>query len=564
MTGDTADWDREVDVVVIGSGVAGLTAAIVARTEGLEPLVLEKTEYFGGASAWSVGMMWFPASEAMKAAGFEDSAEKARRYFRATVGEAADPALQEAYIGGGARALAYMEAHSDLRADAIPYPDYMPHLDGGMFGRAHAPREFDGRLLGKNLGKVRPPLPIFAPFGGMMMDLDDMTAFLTARRSLPAALHAAKRLIRYAADRLRYPRGTRLLMGNALVARLYKTLLDRKVEMWTQAAVDGITLRDGRAAGVEVSRSGRRLRIRARRGIVIATGGYPGNAALRAETAPMTRDRFTIAPESNRGDGVTMARALGARLVEGTEDDAYYVPVSVLKDRKGGHTLWPHFMLDRPRPGAIAVDRDGNRFTDEAASYHAFTKAMLAVGTPHAWIVCDNDFIGRYGLGIIPAHWPSLRRFQRAGYLVSAGSVAELAAKIGVDPRNLARHVARMNDFAGAGEDKDFGKGSNAYDLFKGDPAHEPNPCLGRIAKAPFHAVQVFAGNFGTSRGLVTNTRAQVLDADGAPIPGLYCCGNDMNSPVGGHYIGAGITLGPAVTFGYVAGLDLAGNRPAA
>jgi hypothetical protein len=216
-------------------------------------------------------------------------------------------------------------------------------------------------------------------------------------------------------------------------------------------------------------------------------------------------------------------------------------------------------MLDRPKPGFIAVGKDGNRFTNEAASYHAFTLGMFNAGAIPAFLIADANTVKKYGVGLIlPGQ--SLQRYEKAGYLFSGQTLGALAGKIGVDAHGLERSVARNNRFATTGIDEDFGKGSSAYNTYKGDPSHVPNACLGPIEQGPFYAIKIVPGDFGTSRGLVTGPRGEVLDQDDRPIPGLYACGNDMNSPVGGHYIGAGITLGPALTFGYLAAMALAGK----
>ncbi len=294
-TATTENWDREVDVIIMGAGAAGMTAAIVSKNEGLVPLVLEKTDQVGGTSAWSVGMMWFVDSAPMQAAGFKDSFDKARKYFAGTVGTSVDASLQEAYIREGRAALDYMLRNSALEVVAVDYPDYHPELEGGMFGRAHAPLEFDARHLGPHFKTLRAPLPAFAPFGGMMLDLVDLLHFLSFTKSARSFVHVMKRFLRYGVDRLRYHRGTRLVGGNALIARLYKTILDRQIEISLRSSATRLIVEDGTVIGAEVARDGRTIRIRARRGVVIATGGLPrqpGNARgtlAQAHRRPDTR-----------------------------------------------------------------------------------------------------------------------------------------------------------------------------------------------------------------------------------------------------------------------------------
>ncbi|KWF68754.1 FAD-dependent oxidoreductase [Burkholderia pseudomultivorans] len=552
-------WDHEVDVIIIGSGAAGMSAAVVAQNEGLEPLLLEKTGQVGGTSAWSVGMMWFVDSTPMRAAGFKDSAESARRYFDAAVGAVVGRDLQDAYIHEGRVALDYLLRHSELAVVAVDYPDYYPELPGGMFGRAHAPVEFDGRRLGEHFKDLRAPLPAFAPFGGMMLDLPDLLHFLSFTRSARSFAHVLKRFARYGVDRLTYPRGTRLVGGNALIARLYKTLLDRQVEVWTSAAATRLIVEDGKVTGAEVLRHDRVVRVHARRGVVIATGGYPGSAEMRREHSRKPTVDLTLGLTSNIGDGIRLGVSAGGRIDHNAEDTGYYVPMSVYTDKTGKEVRWGHFMLDRPKPGFIAVGKNGRRFTNEAASYHAFTLGMFEAGAIPAYLIADAAAVKKYGIGVI-LPGGSLRRYEKAGYLISGRTLAELAAKIGVDPHGLEVSVERNNRFAKRGVDEDFGKGSSAYNLYKGDPSHAPNACLGPIERGPFHAVKLMPGDFGTSRGLVTSATGEVLDQQNRPIPGLYACGNDMNSPVGGRYIGAGITLGPALTFGYLTAKAIANS----
>jgi hypothetical protein len=559
-TATTENWDREVDVIIMGAGAAGMTAAIVSKNEGLVPLVLEKTDQVGGTSAWSVGMMWFVDSAPMQAAGFKDSFDKARKYFAETVGTSVDASLQEAYIREGREALNYMLRNSELEVVAVDYPDYHPELEGGMFGRAHAPLEFDARKLGPHFKTLRAPLPAFAPFGGMMLDLVDLLHFLSFTKSARSFVHVMKRFLRYGVDRLSYHRGTRLVGGNALIARLYKTILDRQIEIWLRSSATRLIVDDGTVIGAEVVRDSRTIRVRARRGVVIATGGYPGSREMRQENSRKPTVELTLGLPDNVGEGIRLGVSAGGRLDHNAEDTGFYVPTSVLSSETGDKVLWGHFMLDRPKPGFIAVGKDGNRFTNEAASYHAFTLGMFDAGAIPAYLIADAAAVKKYGIGVILPGSLSLRRYEKAGYLFSGRTLAELAGKIGVDPSGLERSVARNNQFAVTGVDADFGKGSSAYNIYKGDPTHSPNPCLGPIERGPFYAVKLMPGDFGTSRGLVTGSRGEVLDHENRPISGLYACGNDMNSPVGGHYIGAGITLGPALTFGYLTAMAIAGS----
>src|SRR5260370_14645740 len=344
---DKMRWDREVDVVIIGAGAAGMTEGMVAKGEGLEPLVLEKTDQVGGTAALSVGMMWFVDAEPMRAAGVKDWFEKARRYFAATVGNRVPRSLQDAYIEQGRVALNYLLRRSELEVMAVDYPDYNPEIEGGMFGRAHGPLEFDGRKLGRYFRDVRAPFPAFAPFGGMMLDLVDLTHFLSFRRSLLSFRHVLKRFSRYGMDRLRYQRGTRLVGGNARVARLYKTMLDRKIEIRLRASATKLIMDGDAVTGVEVAQDGRTARIRSRRGVVIATGGYPGSLDMRREHSRKPTVELGLGLASNVGEGINLGQSAGGRLDRNSEATGFYLPLYVTSNNEGGQVPGGPFTLDR-------------------------------------------------------------------------------------------------------------------------------------------------------------------------------------------------------------------------
>jgi succinate dehydrogenase/fumarate reductase flavoprotein subunit len=373
---------------------------------------------------------------------------------------------------------------------------------------------------------------------------------------------------RYLADRLRHRRGTRLVLGNALVARLLKALRDRNVPVWTGAESHRLLQRDGRVAGVALTHEGRRFDIAARRAVVLAGGGFPASAAWRARHLPAPVADHTPAAPGCDGSTLDLALAIGAALGPDGLDNALWFPSSIASRRDGSIAIYPHIVLDRAKPGLIAVDRTGRRFVDEAVSYHEFVRAMYrahaqAPAIP-AWLVCDRAFIRRYGLGLIRPRTPSLRRYVKSGYLTEAATIVELAAKLGLPADNLTRTIDRFNGFAERGVDPDFGRGDNAYDRTNGDPSVTPNPCLGPIATPPFYAVSILPTPLGTSRGLSADIYARVRDENGAPIPGLYVAGNDMQSIFGGEYPGAGAQLGQAMTFAWIAARHIAGEQDVA
>ncbi len=560
-------WDRETDLLVAGAGPAGMAAALVAATEGLEVVVCEKTEQVGGTGATSAGTLWIPGNRQSRDTGYADSPDDAARYLDGLVGAADGAELRAVFLSDGPDAIDYLVSRAGLRfVPCGEHPDYRNNQPGAAIGgRAIVPEIFDGRLLGEDFDRVRPPIDEFMLFGGMMVSKEDIGPLIGRYASPRNLVHAARLVLRYAADRLRYRRGTRLTMGNALVARLFYGLRKRGVPVLFGAPVVELIRDGGRVVGAAVGEDGRR--IRARRGVVLATGGFAHNPAFRAEFMPASAPPRSMAAAANAGDGLEMATRAGADIRKrGYRSSAFWSPVSVTRRRDGGEGLFPHLSLDRAKPGLIAVNSAGRRFVNEAASYHDFVEGMYrsheVTNTMPAWLVCDGAFVRKYGLGAIHPGTRRLRRF--ADYVTAAGTVEELARLIGVDRAGLADTVARHNRFAAEGSDPDFGKGDDAFNRFNGDPRNEPNPCLAPIETPPFVAVAVWPAEIGCSVGLATTADGEVLDADGAAIDGLYACGNDMASVMAGTYPGPGITLGPAVVFGYRIAMHAAARAAAA
>ncbi|HSD52641.1 MAG TPA: FAD-binding protein [Burkholderiales bacterium] len=545
-------FDAEYDLVVLGSGASGMTAALAAAVEGARVLVLESTSRIGGTSARSSGTLWIaPVGDAAAAV-----------YLDALVGDKADRTLRAAFLAAGPAMVACLEQHAGFTFRPYPaHPDYRQDLPGAAGGqRPLEPPEFDGRLLGDEFERVGAPIPELMLFGGMMVTRSEAARLLRAGRSVDGTLLGARLVLRYLADRLRYPRGTRLVLGNALVARLYKSLLDRRVPVWCETVTERLIV-DGEVRGAVVRRGAKEMRVGARCGIVLAGGGFPASAALREKHFRRPVARHTAAYEGCVGDTLRLGQEAGGVLGPAGEDNAFWFPGSVAIRPDGTTAVYPHIVLDRAKPGLVAVGPTGRRFTDEAASYHEFTRAMYRTSNVPAWLVCDRRFVWKYGLGMIRPMAPRLARYVASGYVKAADTVEALASAIGVAPEGLTDTVRRHNDFARTGIDADFGKGGNAYDLGNGDPAHKPNPCLGPIERAPFYAVRVEPTPLGTSLGLRTDANAQVRDAAGNPIAGLYAVGNDMQSPMGGEYPGAGAQLGTGMTFGYLAALHAVRER---
>ncbi|WP_041375524.1 FAD-dependent oxidoreductase [Polymorphum gilvum] len=550
---------RRCDLVVLGSGAGGLTAALTAALEGLDVIVLEHEPVIGGTSARSSGTVWVPDNRHMRAHGMTGDRAMAETYLAALVGERERPAMWRAFLDAAPLMLADLEDRAGL--GFRPYlaaPDYRQDKPGAAAGgRPLEPLPFDGRDLGEDFARLASPLPELMLFGGMMITRAEAARLVHAEKD-PGALWLGLKLVaRYLVERLRHPRGLRLVLGNALVGHLLKALQDRKVPVLTGAATDRLILRDGRVCGVEAVRDGRALAIEARCGVVLAGGGFPADPDKRARHLPAPVADHTPAAPGCVGRTLDLALAAGAVLGPPGRDNALWFPSSVARRRDGTTAVYPHIVLDRSKPGLIAVDACGRRFANEAVSYHEFVRAMYAADASRpaipAWLVVDRAFIRRYGLGLIRPRTPSLRSWVDSGYLHEGNTVADLARTIGLPADELVATVARYNGFSADGVDRDFGKGGTVYDRSNGDPTVAPNPCLGPIAQPPFYAVAVWPTPLGTSRGLVADTDARVLDAAGDPIPGLYVCGNDMQSAFGGEYPGAGAQLGQAMAFAWLA-----------
>jgi len=555
------------DVIVIGAGAGGMTAAAVAAAEGLSVLLIEKTECVGGTTAWSGGMVWIPANAAMKQAGIADSVSDAAGYLAATVPETENADLRKTFLARGPQAIQYLDAHTEVRLQPVKtYPDYYPEQPGATAGgRVLEPVSFDGARLGKNFRRLRPPLPEFTVLGGMMVNRSDIPHLRKFGRSLHSTLRALGLVSRYALQRLGAQRGTTLYLGNALAARLYASLLQRNVEILFGVNVEALLIEGDAVSGVRIEDASGIRPIVARRGVVLATGGFSHDAKLREQFFPGGAGPVSAAAPGGSGDGLQLAAACGASLATTVTNAAYWVPASLFTRADGSQGVFPHTVTDRAKPGVIAVNASGKRFVNEAVSYHEFVLAMLRDGNnaanPAFYLVCDRRFLWNYGLGRIRPFTLRLKRYVQNGELIEASSIDALAHAIGVGSSALSTTVKRYNTGAFAGHDPEFGRGCNIYQRHLGDLSHSPNPCVAPIEEPPFYALRIHPADLGTAVGLRMDCHARVLRKDGNVIAGLYACGNDMGSIMNGNYPGPGITLGPALTFGYIAGRHLAGSE---
>jgi succinate dehydrogenase/fumarate reductase flavoprotein subunit len=559
------------DVLVVGTGAGGLSAAVTAGKAGLDVLVVEKESQLGGTTARSGGVLWLPCNPVSYRAGaIDDTIEAARTYLRHETGNFFDPDRVDAFLENGPRMVEFFERETSVAFDASPaFADYHPDVPGGRAGgRSIVARAFDGRALGDRLKDLRPPLREITFVGMMLNSSREVQHFFNVTRSLTSATHVARRLLAHAGEVVRSGRATRLTNGNALVARLIKSALDLKIQIWISSPAKELLRENGRVTGAVLSTATGPVTVHARRGVVLACGGFPHDIERRKQLfphAPNGSEHATPAPAGNTGDGLRLATAVGAQIQDDLPNAAAWVPVSRVTYRSGDTGVFPH-LIDRYKPGIIAVTRRGVRFTNESNSYHDVAQAMVSAcrGEPEvaAWLLADHRAISRYGLGFAKPFPLPLTPHLRSGYLLLGRTIEELAAKAGIDGAALRSTIDTYNEGARAGEDRQFGRGSTAYNRFLGDPEHKPNPCVAPLERGPFYAVKMVPGDLGTFAGIRTDRHARVLDASSQPIAGLYAVGNDMASVMGGNYPGGGITLGPAMTFGFIAGRHLAGVEP--
>ncbi|MEQ9815301.1 MAG: FAD-dependent oxidoreductase [Azospirillaceae bacterium] len=556
------------DVLVIGSGAAGMSAAVTARHAGLDVVLMEKSALIGGTTALSGGFLWIPCNPVSEAAGARDSVDAARTYIQTEAGNHFDGERVDAFLAAGPEMIRFFEAKTVVKFDPSPhFADYHPDLPGAVSGgRSILARPFDGRLLGNNLAMLRPPLRELTFLGLTLGSGSDVRHFTNASRSARSAAFVAGRMVRHARDLALHRRSMRLLNGNALAARLLRSALDLGVRIMTGTTARALLSRAGRVTGVEAEREGVAIEVRASRAVILASGGFPHDEKLRHQLYPHVGQgisHHSLAPLENCGDGLAMARAVGAAWRSSLSNPAAWTPVSEVHRRDGSIGLYPHF-IDRGKPGIIAVMSDGRRFTNESASYHDFIQGYLAAvtsrGVTDAFFIADHRALRRYGLGIVKPFPVPLGAYLRSGYLKRGSTLADLARVVGIDADALTDQVERFNRAAARGEDPEFRKGSSTYNRFQGDPDHQPNPCLAPLSKPPFYAVRIKPGDIGTFAGIETDARTRVLDEQGEVIPGLCAVGNDASSVMGGSYPGGGITLGPAMTFGYIAARQISEN----
>lgn len=564
--------DADCDLLVIGSGAAGLTAAVTAAFHGLRVVVAEKDDVCGGATAWSGGWIWAPRNPLSVADGVVEDVDAPREYLRHELGAQYDPARVEALLDAAPKMVAFLETNTALKfVSGTRIPDIHGRTPGaGTGGRSVGPKPIDGRDVGRELMRIaRTQKYETSLFGMGVMAGPDLQRFLHATRSLPAFVHAARRFARHALDLVVHRRGMQLVNGPALIARLLVSARDLGVRIEIASPAVGLSRDDqGAVRGAVVATRGGEREIRATRGVVLATGGFAHDAARRAALSPRVErggEAWALPPAAVAGDGVRLGESAGGCVARDVASPVAWCPVSIVRYRDGSTGLHPH-IIDRGKPGIIGVLADGKRFCNEADGYHDYVSAMFRA-IPEgreivSWLVCDHAFQRRYPFGMSKPFPVPVGPYLRNGYLKRARTIEALAAACGIHPQGLASTIAEVNRHARNGEDPAFGRGSTPFNRGSGDPDHRPNPCVAPIEKPPFYAIRVLPGSFGTFAGLRCDARARVLDAGGAAIDGLYAAGGDQANVMGGHYPSGGINLGPAMTFAYLAACDAAGRAP--
>jgi len=555
------------DVLVIGSGAAGFSAAVTAAWHGQTVILVEKEAVFGGATAWSGGWMWLPGNPLARRAGIHEDPEQPRTYLKHELGHQYDPAMIDAFLNACPYMVAFFEQHTQLQfRDGNGIPDIHGSTPGAATGGHQViAAPYDGRELGPLLKRLRPTLRETSFMGMPIMAGPDLAAFLSMTRSVRAFGHVVRRFSQHLWDLACHGRALQLVNGVALIGRLARSAEALGVELWDSSPVIALLQEQGQVKGAQVSTPRGLVDIQAN-AVILATGGFPHQVALRKALFPRTptgREHLALPPSSCEGDGIQLAEQVGGHFVTDLASAVAWAPVSRVPHWDGTVGHFPH-IIDRAKPGVIGVLSNGQRFVNEADGYYDYVAAMIAKAPAEqpvaSWLICDHRVQRRYGLGFSRPFPIPLAGALRSGYLKRAARLEDLARLCGIDPAGLLATVEGYNQAAARGEDPAFDKGSTPYNRKQGDPLHDgPNPCLAPISKGPFYAVKVEPGCFGTFAGLKTNPQAQVLNIEGEVIPGLYAAGADMASIMGGHYPSGGINLGPAMTFGYIAARHAAG-----
>lgn len=551
----------QCDLLVIGSGASGLATAVTAAHLGMKVIVLEKASVFGGTSAWSGGWLWVPRNPLAVEAGIVEDIDTPTKYLKHELGTYYNAEKVQAFLENAPAMIDFFRRKTSLQfIDGNKVPDFHGKSPAAVLGgRSVCAAPFDGRKLGKELKRLRQPLDVISLWGMGIASGNDIKQFFNSTRSVSSFFYVTRRVLRHFKDLIIHGQGTQLVNGNALVAGLAHSALDKDVSIITNASVQELIKQGSSIIGATVKINGMLQQVQTTKGVVLACGGFPHDDLRKSEMfahAPTGKEHVSAAPKTNTGDGIRLGESVGGLFTKTLPSPAGWAPVSLVPKKNGEFAHFPH-LIERGKPGIIAVNEQGKRFSNEANSYNDFMGDLLKTATPgitpYAWLICDHRFIRRWGLGAVKPSPMPLQSHLKSGYLRKAKTIGELARTIGINQLALEKTISTYNQFAQHGEDPEFGRGDTPYNRAAGDADHTPNPCVAPIKDGPYYAVKIHPGSLGTFAGLETNAKAQVLDQQGQAIPGLFAVGNDMTSVMAGHYPSGGITLGPGMTFAYIA-----------
>jgi 3-oxosteroid 1-dehydrogenase len=558
--------EKKVDLLIIGSGAGALTAAVTALNHGASVLVVEKAERFGGTSAMSGGGIWIPNSENARrvndASVSADSAQHAYIYMKKAIGDQVSDERLRAYVDGAPEMLEYLQNHSAVSYSAFPYPDYYSNMEGAKNGyRTQAPDVFRGSKLGNDLYKMQPQQPGAVVQGRFTLTFKEARKFLTQQKGWRLTL--MKIIFLYMVDipgRLKGKLARRLTQGHSLVGSLFYTMKKKGGEIWLNSPMRSLIKEDGKVTGAVIEHEGEECKVTATKGVILAAGGFEHNAQMRDENLPEpSKADWSVSQTNNTGDAIQAAQSVGAKLE--LMNHAWWIPVVHVPG-------WPRPMglfAERSLPGLVIVNQRGERFANEALPYLEAGAAMYDSATVPSWVIFDARFRHKYPFGPIGPGWgapDSVLPKRVKKILVKKDTIAEIADSTGIDPQGLSKTIDLNNEYALTGKDLDFQRGDLFYERYYGDERHSPNPCIANIGKAPYYALPLYPGDIGTKGGVLTNQNAQALNESGVEIDGLYAVGNTSSAVMGDKYLGAGATLGPAMTFGYLAALHALDKEP--
>ena len=543
-------WDYTKDIVVIGSGAGGMTAALVACDRQNDVILLEKSSVYGGSTALSGGGIWIPCNHLMVQAGISDSREEALIYLKTVTRYQVAENLLQAYVDNAAAMVKYLEENSHVHFEILPgLSDYYPKHNGckSQGGRTLIAIPFNKRKLGKIAQNLRLPHPQTLVLGRITVTPSEARKMVDS--SLRGRLNAAYIIGQYIFNPSRFfaRYDTRLTMGNALIGRLRLSLLNRNIPVWLNTPVKHLIIENNAVVGVEVEQNGKKINIRANKGVILGAGGFSRNQTMRLQYQrhPIS-DQWTAANPDDLGDGIRMGISIGAQCE--LMQEAWWTPTTVVPGKGYAYVL----IIEKGLPGCMIVNTQGQRFTNEAAPYIDVVNDMYKYDSIPAFLIFDSRFRNKYPTGpLMPGFTP--KKYVKNGYIKVADTLEGLAAQCGIEPHRLVETTEKMNQYAVMGKDFDFQRGDSSYDRYYGDANVKPNPCLGKIVRPPFYAVEVFPGDLGTKGGLKIDNYARVLRKDGTVIEKLYAIGNVSASVMGNTYPGGGATIGPSMTFGYIA-----------